>query len=194
MKILYTILLWHIGVLMSISRIEMVLLGMIALNPSYAYEIDQFIQETHMRRWLRIGSASVYQGLERLAKKGLAYSRSEQEGRMPPRRRYYINEKGREALAKGAKTLLSHCEDHYLDLNLGIFCSHVLPEEEVPDLLHDRLVEVSAKCRDIKAHHRKVSKDKIWQQDAILDILVGFCQTEKQLLKKMTGQLQKKQG
>lgn len=179
---------------MEISRIEMVLLGMIAKNPGYAYEIDQFIKETHMRRWVQIGSASVYQGLERLAKKGLARSRREKEGRMPVRRRYYLTDEGKETLRQAIKKLLSQSEDHYLDLNLGLFCSHVLEEEEIPDLLEERLLNLSSKSREIKSHEHLVSEDKIWQKNFILTALLEFCRTEEKMLRKTIAELRKNKG
>jgi DNA-binding PadR family transcriptional regulator len=179
---------------MGVSKIEMALLGMIAKKPSYAYEIDQFIKKTHMRRWVQIGSASVYQGLDRLQKKGLASSRREKEGKMPPRRRYYINDQGLAALAGAASGLLSRSEDHYLDLTLGLFCSHVLQDKDIPPLMEARLREVGRRCREIEVHRKIVDDDTIWQQEAILSILTDFCRTEQQLLKKMVGKLKKKQG
>lgn len=176
---------------MDISRIEMVLLGMIASNPGYAYEIDQFINETHMRRWVKIGSASVYQGLERLAGKGLAVSRPERQGRMPTRRRYYITEKGSLALKKASRRILSRTEDHYLDLNLGLFCSRSLEADEIESLLEKRLSDLENKSREIKSHRKIVPAEKIWRQEAIITALIEFCRAEDRILKDTLKKLQK---
>ncbi len=177
---------------MATSRIEMALLGMIAAKPSYAYEIEQFIKDKHMRRWVQIGSASVYQGLERLAKKGLTKSKQEKEGRMPTRRRFNITPAGRAVLKDGVRAMLSQCEDHYADLNLGLFCCHILPPSDIPPLLKERLRKLKAKYQDIRAHGEIFDKRHLWQQGAILDNLREFCLAEEKSLRKTIIKLQTK--
>ncbi len=127
-----------------LSNIELTLLSLINEKPSYAYEIDKQIEAREMRRWVKIGVASVYQVLERLEKKGMLLAKREQEGKMPERRRYYITEPGQQELARGAVNLLSRIDWYYLDLNVGLECSDVLPPEEVAICLGKRLREVKA--------------------------------------------------
>ena len=61
----------------ALSNIEVILLSIVNEKPSYAYEIDKTINLRDMRRWVRIGVASIYQALKKLEEKGLVYSKKE---------------------------------------------------------------------------------------------------------------------
>lgn len=160
---------------------------MVYESPSYAYEIDKQIEAREMRRWVKIGVASVYQVLEKLEKKGMLESKREKEGKMPERRRYYLTEKGRQELAIGAAHLLSGLEWYFLDLNVGLVCSGVLPPEKVNRCLAERL-------RKVKANLGKM--DRMYQNShtfgatrrqgqIVLENLLLFRQAEKAFLEKV---------
>ncbi len=168
-----------------LSRIETVLLAMINQEPRYAYEIEKCIEEAVMRRWVRIGSASIYQGLERLAAKGMATYESEQEGKMPPRRRYSITPSGRRALDDAVCGLLRSGEDHFLDLNLGLFCSNVIPPADLPGLLEQRLGEVRKRRRQLLELTRSAEPRRVWRQTAILGTLLNLCRAEEKTLSEL---------
>jgi DNA-binding PadR family transcriptional regulator len=81
-----------------LSNIEVILLSIVNEKPSYAYEIDKTIDLREMRRWVRVGVASIYQVLKKLEGKNLVYSQKEKEGSMPERKRYYVTGAGEEGL------------------------------------------------------------------------------------------------
>ena len=60
---IYTTIAYRVVVNMEqrLSNIEVVLLSIVNEKPSYAYEIDKTIDLRDMRRWIRIGVASIYQ-------------------------------------------------------------------------------------------------------------------------------------
>jgi len=134
----------------TLSNIEVILLNIVNEKPSYAYEIDKTIELREMKRWVRIGSASIYRVLIKLEKKGLVYSQKEKEGRMPERKRYYITEPGKAALAEAAKRLLSQLEWYYMDLNVGFEASDGLTSEEIASCLQKRLNKVRANIRGLQ--------------------------------------------
>jgi DNA-binding PadR family transcriptional regulator len=176
---------------LELSRIEVVLLTVVADKPSYAYEIDQFITCSQMRRWVRIGSASVYTGLERLAKKGYAVAKEEREGKMPTRYRYSITEEGKAALEQSVRTLLSVDEDHFLDLNLGIFCSSCLPRQGIAAHLAERVEAIGERIGNLKGFLRQAEArpEPEWREAAILETLLQFAKSEKKLLERTIAQL-----
>jgi DNA-binding PadR family transcriptional regulator len=61
----------------ALSNIEVILLNIVNETPSYAYEIDKTIERRDMRRWAKVGVASIYQVLKRLEEKELVYSKNE---------------------------------------------------------------------------------------------------------------------
>lgn len=58
-----------------LSNVEVLLLSIVNEKPSYAYEIDKAIDHRDMRRWVRVGVASIYQVLKRLEEKDFVYSK-----------------------------------------------------------------------------------------------------------------------
>jgi DNA-binding PadR family transcriptional regulator len=170
-----------------LSNIELILLGMVYEKPSYAYEIDKEIEAREMRRWVKIGVASVYQVLEKLAKKGMLESKREKEGKMPERRRYYLTKEGRKELARGAAQLLSELEWYFLDLNVGLVCSDILPREEVTRCLAERLRKVKANLSKMTRLHQNSDMfgASSKQGQIVLENLLLFRQAEKQFLERM---------
>lgn len=153
------------------TNIEILLLYIVNEKPSYAYEIDKTIELREMKRWVRIGVASIYRVLIKLEEKGLVYSQNEKEGRMPERKRYYITDTGRAALVEESKRLLSTLEWYYLDLNVGLETSNSLPPREIARCLKKRLAGVKLNIKRMKeiyaAEKELESKKRIIIQNLI---------------------------
>lgn len=166
-----------------LSNIELILLSLVNEKPSYAYEIDKCIETRDMRRWVKIGVASVYQVLERLKKKGMVVSKSEREGKMPERRRYYITEQGSQELTRGAINLLSGPEWYFLDLSIGLQCSDVLSPEELNQCLVKRLRGVKANLAKMhKLYQTNYEGFTGRKKDQVIESLILFRKAEKQFL------------
>ena len=145
-----------------LSNIEVLLLYIVNEKPSYAYEIEKTIDLREMKRWVRVGVASIYRVIIKLEEKGLVYSQNEKEGRMPERKRYYITPSGRAALVEVSKRLLSNLEWYYLDLNVGLEASNSLPPGEIVNCLKKRLAKVKSNIKGMKEIYinEKELKDK----------------------------------
>jgi len=172
-----------------LSNIEVILLSIVNENPSYAYEIDKAIDNRDMRRWVRVGVASIYQVLKRLEEKNLVYSQKEKEGRMPERNRYYITEHGKLALTETSKKLLSELEWYYLDLNVGLETSDLIPPGEIADCLTRRLARVQANITRLK---KNLSEQEIkFKKKVVIKNLIYFREAEEAFLKEYLQELYK---
>jgi len=159
-----------------LSNKEILLLSIVNEKPSYAYEIDKIIELREIKKWARIGVASIYRVLIKLEEKGLVSSVNEKEGKMPERKRYYITYLGRKALIKEVKRLLSSLEWYYLDLNLGLEACGLLSPEEVSKCLNKRLAKVQSnmqamkqiyeKAKGVPGKKRIIMKNLIYLRDA----------------------------
>lgn len=174
-----------------LSNIEVVLLSIVNEKPSYAYEIDKTIDYRVMRRWVKVGVASIYQVLKRLEEKGLVYSRIEKEGRMPDRKRYYITDTGGEALTEASKRLLAGLEWFYLDLSVGLESSDCLTPEEIAECLGRRLGKVRTNIERMKEMY-SASSDTGYKQQAVLKTLLYFREAEADFLKEILEDLRGK--
>jgi len=171
-----------------LSNIEVILLSIVNEKPSYAYEINKTIECRDMRRWVRIGVASIYQVLKRLEEKEMVYSQKEKEGRMPDRKRYYITEAGKKALVESSKRLLSNLEWYYLDLNVGLETSDVLSREEMTNCLTKRLAIVRSNIRRMK----EIFSSEVelpYKKKEIVKNLIYFREAEERFLQEILQEL-----
>jgi DNA-binding PadR family transcriptional regulator len=174
----------------ALSNIEVILLSIVNEKPSYAYEIDKTINLRDMRRWIRIGVASIYQVLKKLEEKGLVYSKKEKEGRMPVRKRYYVTEQGREALVEASKRLLSSLEWYYMDLNVGLEASDLLTPGEIASCLNKRLDIVQANKKRLKEMYGNAS-DAVYKKKTVIKNLLYFREAEERFLRELFQEMSK---
>jgi len=172
------------------SNIEVILLSIVNEKPSYAYEIDKKIDCRDMRRWIRIGVASIYQVLKKLEEKGLVFSQKEKEGKMPDRKRYYITEKGKMILVETSKRRLSSLEWYYLDLNIGLETSDILPPGEMINCLNKRLSKVKTNIKRLKEMY-STGNEVVFKKRAVLKNLICFREAEKVFLEEVINELSK---
>lgn len=164
-----------------LSNIKVILLSIVNEKPSYAYEIDKIIDLREMRRWIRVGVASIYQVLKKLEERNLVYSQKEKEGSMPERKRYYITEDGRKALIENSKRLLSSLEWYYLDLNVGLETSDLLSGEEVARCLKKRLARVQSNKKRLEEIYA-AGNEKAIKKKAVINNLINFREAEARFL------------
>lgn len=164
-----------------LSNIEVVLLHIVNEKPSYAYEIDKTIELREMKRWVRIGVASIYRVLIKLEEKGLVCSKNEKEGKMPERKRYYITDSGKEALVEVSKRLLSELEWYYVDLNVGLEACSLLTPWEINTCLKKRLAKVRANIKGMKEIYQS-EKELQNKKRIIIQNLINLRGAEEKIL------------
>jgi len=176
-----------------LSNVEMILLSLVNEKPSYAYEIDKQIQIRDMRCWVKVGVASIYQVLDRLASQGYLYYQREQVGKMPPRKRYFLTRAGREELRQAVRNRLAKLEWFYLDLTLGLEGADCLEKTELADCLRTRRREA---CRNLSGLIRMQEENSNGQggcdkKKAVTNVLLAFRQAEIDVLDKLLTIIEK---
>lgn len=171
-----------------LSNVEVVLLSIVNEKPSYAYEIDKTIVNRDIRRWVRVGVASIYQVLKRLEDKDLVYSQKEKEGRMPDRKRYYITDTGKAALIETSKRLLSDIEWYYLDLNVGLVTSDLLSTMEIANCLKERLARAQLNKKRLNEMF-SADNDIVFKKKAVIKNLIYFREAEEKFLREVIQEL-----
>lgn len=170
-----------------LSNIEVILLSILNEKPSYGYEINKTIDNRDMRRWVKLGEASVYQVLRRLEKKDLVYSRVEKNlGKL---NRYYITDFGRNVLHEASKRLISNFEWYYLDLNVGFEICDFLSTKEIVNCLKKRLLGVTSNINRMKDIYL-AGKEMEYKKKAIIKNLIGMREAEINYLQEVLQELQ----
>lgn len=78
--------------------IKVLILYYLSLKPTHGYEIQKFIQASHMDSWTKIQSGSIYYALAKLEKEGLITLVAEVPAGGKMRKIYEITARGREEL------------------------------------------------------------------------------------------------
>jgi DNA-binding PadR family transcriptional regulator len=86
---------------MSASKVEVVVLGLLAEGSLHGYDLLERFRERSMGFWVEVGKASVYQALRRLERDAAVVGRSQAGPAGPDRRVYRITKSGRERLRAG---------------------------------------------------------------------------------------------
>jgi PadR family transcriptional regulator, regulatory protein PadR len=114
---------------------ETVLLALLYEEDLYGYEIEQMIEDRHMRNWTRIGFSSIYNSLSTLEKKGVICSYYEKEQGSPKRKIYHLMENQKEKVYEMIKALLHSPEREESDFSLGMAFSLYLTRNDIQNSL-----------------------------------------------------------
>jgi DNA-binding PadR family transcriptional regulator len=76
------------------SPIDLVILGFLRKTPMSAYQLTKFVETTRMKKWMKIGSPTIYQNLKKLAADNFLSTEVAKEGNMPEKVIYTITPSG----------------------------------------------------------------------------------------------------
>src|SRR5712691_4022693 len=97
---------------MEVSKVEVVVLGLLAEEPLYGYDLLERFRSRSMGFWVEVGKASVYQALQRLERKGLVAGKSQEGAGGPNRRVYRLTRAGRARLNEGLSERFASLEPY----------------------------------------------------------------------------------
>jgi PadR family transcriptional regulator PadR len=116
---------------MALSHVDVIVLGLLAEEPLYGYELLERYRERAMELWAEAGRASVYQALRRLERDGLVSGRA-QEGREGPDRRVYrIARPSRDRVRQALLDRFAYRGPGGADHTLPFGFAHLLSAQEV---------------------------------------------------------------
>lgn len=163
-----------------ISKIDLMILGLVLEKPMHGYEINQIISAEEMQSWLEISRTSVYYALTRLKKQGLITEVVEKQYNKPDRSIFRITEAGRELFFDSLSLSLAEQEKVFLDYNIGLFFMNKLTKEKAIGVLEERK-RFLKKWRSSLASQLKLVKgnsDHPSTLKAVLDHTLAFAEHE----------------
>ena len=120
------------------SKVEVVVLGLLAEEPLYGYDLLERFRSRSMGFWVEVGKASVYQTLRRLERDGSIGGRSQDGPEGPDRRVYRITRAGRERLKRGLAERAASLEPYETDGGLALGFIHLLPAADARTVVDER--------------------------------------------------------
>jgi DNA-binding PadR family transcriptional regulator len=144
---------------MSVSKVEVVVLGVLAEEPMYGYGVLERFRTRSMGFWTEVGKASVYQALRRLEADGLVAGRAQEGSDGPDRRVFKITKAGRERLRAGLAERFGALEPFETAAGVALGFVHLLPAAEGRRALDARELAVHDLLDAIKDERARTSVD-----------------------------------
>lgn len=116
---------------MAVSKVEVVILGLLAEETLYGYELLERFRSRSLGFWVEVAKASVYQALRRLEREGLVTGKAQEGIEGPDRRVYRITRPGRDRLREGLAERFAGPGPYELESNVALGFSHLLSAEGV---------------------------------------------------------------
>jgi PadR family transcriptional regulator PadR len=158
---------------MPVSKVEVIVLGLLAEEPLYGYELLERLRDRGINGWLPVGKASVYQALRRLEERRFVTGRSEEGTEGPDRRVYRISASGRARLRVGLVERFGHAGPVDVPAHLSLGFLHQLPQAEARLGLELREAALASWRKTIAAEHARVSESLDANREVALRLLDG---------------------
>lgn len=166
---------------MATSKVEVVVLGLLAEEPLYGYDLLERFRSRSMGFWVEVGKASVYQTLRRLERDGSIGGRSQDGPEGPDRRVYRITRAGRERLKRGVAERAATLQPYETDGGLALGFVHLLSAADARQAVDERETAVRDLLDAIKTERVRVAADKGAGRSvstAMLDRQTAFAKAE----------------
>jgi DNA-binding PadR family transcriptional regulator len=164
---------------MAASKVETLVLGMLADEPMHGYEVLERLRERGGSEWSGVARASVYQALQRLERDGYATARAESGGEGPDRRTYRLTRAGRSRLRESVLEGLDAEGPYETDAAVPLAFCHLLDPAEAREAIArrealvryriGRLAEERARVRDSNVPGRMQAVRLLEQQEAFAE-------------------------
>jgi DNA-binding PadR family transcriptional regulator len=145
---------------MSVSRVEVAVLGLLAEEPLYGYGVLDRFRARSMGFWTEVGKASVYQALRRMESDGLISGRAQEGSEGPDRRVFRITRSGRERLRAGLAERASDLSPYDAEAGLSLGFIHLLSTPEARRALEARDLAVHDLLDAIRTERARTSADR----------------------------------
>jgi len=127
-----------------ITRIDLLLLGLLMDQPMHGYELHQKIQEEGIDRWFSLSLPGIYYSLGKLRDRGSAVEMQHPRSSGATRATYRVTEQGRETFFAALEMEAASQERPYLDYDLVVYFLNKLPIARAEAMLEQRQLYLEA--------------------------------------------------
>jgi DNA-binding PadR family transcriptional regulator len=177
---------------MRVPRVELVVLGSLAEESCYGYELLERMRARSMGFWAEVGKASIYQTLARLEARGLIGGRAQEGSEGPNRRVYRITRAGRERLLEGLGERFDELAPYETQAGLALGFLHLFPPAEARRAVDIRIRSVRDLLEALRTERERTPASKEPDRriaTAMLDRQEALAQSELAWLSAFRGSL-----
>ena len=143
-----------------LSKIALLVLGLIAEKPLNPYEIQKFIDSINFKKMYPMSTSSIYATINTLLKKEFITGKKEKVGKMPEKTIYSITEKGTITLQRSLDSYLANSENIFSEFDVSmIFICHLEKEKALQALnRHQKRIEEIIAENETTVKHMEQTK------------------------------------
>ncbi len=170
---------------MTMSRVSLLVLGLISNKPCHAYQLLKEAREAGILQWSHLSEISVYKAFVRLERDGLIEACAHEVGGAG--KAYRITERGGDFLEDILFDLLSSEAPLRNDYYLPLFFIDLLPENEAMLALEKRLSFIQRRAESIRNRLEATCGLEDGVHQAIAENLVEAYGLEADLIRRISG-------
>ncbi|MGI5072116.1 PadR family transcriptional regulator [Treponema denticola] len=168
--------------IMKTSLTEELILGILAEHSAHGYNIEKIIEMRGMRKWTDIGFSSIYYVLDKLEKKGLAFSK---RTRGKEKKEFSITKLGLNVLKEETKKRIEERMPSNTHFMTGLANSSILNDAETLQSLIKRKIQLEQDLVDLKENSPSLPATRLFHLSEKLIL------SELEWLNKEIGELKK---
>jgi len=161
------------------SKVDLVLLGLLSECPRHGYDILQQIDKREMRHWVGISTPGIYKGLARLEASRVLRARRESGVNHPDRTVYEITPQGRDYLQSLLEQALAEPQQPFFPLLWGIGFAHLLERGQLLAQLAARRERLAPLREELTAQFAvHAERGFPFTADSIIEFYLGMVDME----------------
>ena len=172
----------------SVTRIDLLLLGLLLDRPMHGYELYQQIQSEEIDTWFNVSMAGVYYSLGKLRDQGQVAESRQRGARSTRKSIYHLTEEGRAAFFEAIESEAVSREKAYLSYDLVIYLLNKVPLQRAISLLEQRQAFLSGQAQEVQSALVAQEADPL--QQAILDHRLRYLEMEQGWLADVVHEIQ----
>jgi hypothetical protein len=179
----------------TISRTDLLLLGLLLDRPMHGYELYQQIRAEGIDGWFHVSGAGVYYSLGKMRDQGLVAETQQRGGRSARKAIFRLTERGRAGFFASLEAELACQRACYLDYDLAVYLMNKLPVDRAIPRLEERqahLVGQVSKVQAAQASEQNNGRSPL--KLAILDHKLRFLEMERTWLADVVQRIQENGG
>ncbi|MFC1975461.1 PadR family transcriptional regulator [Chloroflexota bacterium] len=119
------------------SLIDLAILGFLKRKSMSAYELAKFVEFIRMKKWMKIGSPTIYQNIKKLAANEYLSTETVKEGNMPEKVIYSLTESGEDYFLALMERFSEKPGKIYFGFNTFIINLHLVDKDTGLEMLNN---------------------------------------------------------
>ena len=137
----------------TLTNSELTILGLVAEEPKYGYQIEQDIIQRGMREWTEVAFSSIYYILNKLEDRALLSSEKRSEGDRPARKVYTLTEQGWQIYREAVRIRLTNPRHRTDDFDLGLANMAALERAELLQAVRANQAALEERINKVRAKY-----------------------------------------